>query len=116
MSSQPLSQHEIYADQADEYLDEVSRAESSTAVVKQMHVFFCLSDRFAHPSVRFCSSLCLQHNIYEMMSGMLRKLVIHKPKDPLAFMMAALQQPVQQVGRTAQTNRESIRQQLHAPT
>jgi len=42
-------------------------------------------------------SPCSQHNIYEMMSGMLRKLVIHKPKDPLAFMMAALQQPVQQV-------------------
>lgn len=37
------------------------------------------------------------------MSGMLRKLVIHKPKDPLAFMMAALQQPVQQVGPATQT-------------
>lgn len=47
-----------------------------------------------------CASLCLvQHNVYELFAGLLRKLVIHKPKDPLSFMITALEQPVQQVGR-----------------
>jgi hypothetical protein len=62
------SEHEQYADAADDYLDE--------------------------------------HNVYEMFSGLMRKLVINKPKDPLAFLIAALEQPVQQVRE--QTNPDSL--------
>lgn len=59
MTSHPYTEHEKYANQADDYLD--------------------------------------QHNVYELFGSLLRNLVLHKPKDPLSFMIDALEQPVQQV-------------------
>jgi len=44
-----------------------------------------------------CCWSAAQHNVYELFSGLMRKLVVNKPKEPLAFMIAALEQPVQQV-------------------
>jgi len=56
---QRLSDHEQYADAADDYLD--------------------------------------QHNVYELFSSLMRRLVIAKPKDPLSFLLSALEQPAQQL-------------------
>jgi hypothetical protein len=100
MTSQAYTEHEKYANSADDYLDQVSsRHARQTDRHRIEREMVDGNAKLTSALPRCINPPLLQHNVYEMFAGLLRKLVIHKPKDPLSFMITALEQPVQQVSR-----------------